>query len=371
MKFNKTLYITAAVIILALIAVFMGTRDKSDIRIAALFPLSGGLASYGEPAQRVVQIAINEINESGGIDGRPLEIDFQDHKCDPKTATSIFQQMSNVNKINLFLAVGCSGTVLSIAPQLNDQILLGSAITSPKISGVSPYVFRNYASDEVESELFAQEIKKRGYKTIGVIYEETDYAKGLRINLEKYLEGSNVIVISEGFISGSTDVRTQVTKIKSEKPDAVFVSPQTVASGDLVLGEMQKQAYKPKLIVNENILKSQDLISKYSNLLENTLSADYVLENNAKLDALLVKYKEVYGVECPQKNICATMYDNVYFLANALKERGMDIKDTQEYLKTESYSGVSGIIAFDEKNDRKNSSYTLFEIRNGKGVEVK
>ena len=369
MKSHKTLYSTIIVLILIALAVTFlvkSSNNNGTIKIGALFPLTGGLASYGEPAQKVVQIAINEINTSGGINGKKLEVDFQDHKCDSKTATSIFQQLSTINKTSLFLAIGCSGTVLSIAPQLNGQTLLGSAISSPKISGVSPYVFRNYASDENESQLFAQEIKKRGYKTVGVIYEETDYAKGLKINLEKYLEGSSIKITGEGFAAGSVDVRTQVTKIKSEKPDIVFVSPQTVTSGDLVLGEMQKQAYQPKLIVNENILKSQDLLARYSNLLENGLSADYVLVDNSKLNTLLAKYKEVYGVDCPQKNICATMYDNVYLLANGLKT-----ESTQDYLKTATYSGVSGVIAFDEKNDRKNSDYTLFEIRNGNGVEVK
>jgi branched-chain amino acid transport system substrate-binding protein len=369
MKSSKNLYFASVLIILITLTLWILVKsvdNQTTIKIGALFPLTGGLASYGEPAQKVVQIAVSEINANGGVNGKKLEINFQDHKCDPKTATSIFQQLSTLSKTDLFLAVGCSGTVLSIAPQLNNQILLGSAISSPKISGVSPFVFRNYVSDENESRLFAQEIKNKGYKTVGVIYEETDYAKGLKINLEKYLDGSGVKVIGEGFATGSTDVRTQVTKIKSQKPDIVFVSPQTITSGDLVLGEMQKQAYQPKLIVNENILKSQDLMTRYSNLLDTGLSADYVLANNDKLNALFKKYKEAYGVDCPQKNICATMYDNIYLLTEGLKTN-----NTQNYLKTASYSGVSGVISFDEKNDRKNSDYTLFEIRNGKGVEVK
>jgi branched-chain amino acid transport system substrate-binding protein len=374
MKSNKTLYITILVLILLGIGIFFSLKssnNQGNIKIGALFPLTGGLASYGEPAQRSVQLAVDEINNTGGVNGQKIEVNFLDHKCDPKTAVTIFQQISATSKTNLFLAVGCSGTVLSVAQQLQNQILLGSAITSPKISGVSPFVFRNYVSDDKESALFAKVIKEKGYKTVGVIFEKTDYAEGLKINLEKYLEESGVSVVGEGFVTGSTDVKTQVTKIKSANPDVVFVSPQTVTSGDLVLGEMQRQAYHPKIIVNENIFKSSDLLSRYSELLNGGLSADYVLVDNEKINNLMNKYKEKYGTDCPQKNICATMFDNVYLYANAIKEKGNDIKAIQAYLKTETYSGSSGQISFDEKNDRKDISYTLFEIKEGKGVEVK
>ena len=87
-------------------------------------------------------------------------------------------------------------------------------MTTPKITNLSPYVFRNWASDARESELFAREIKGRGYRRIGIINEETDYAQGLRIWLEKNLQGFGVEVFAESFASGSTDVRSQLAKLK-------------------------------------------------------------------------------------------------------------------------------------------------------------
>jgi len=369
--------ITLGIILLIVVSfgaymVLCSKNEVESIKIGALFPLTGGLATYGEPAQKAVQLAVNEINAQGGIDGKKIEVDFQDHKCDSKIAISSFQQLNSVKDIKLYMGVGCSGTVLALAPQIKDSILLVSAVTSPKVTGSSPLIFRNYASDADESRLFGEYVKNSSYKTLGSIYEETDYAKGLFLNLENNLNGSGVQISKESFVSGSTDVKTQVTKIKSSNPDVVFVSVQTVSSGDIVLGEMIKQNFKPKhIIVNENILKSTELVKKYSVLLEGAISADYVTENNEKLDNLLKKYKETYGEDCPQKNICSTMYDNVYLLVDAVKSSDYDVKKIKTYLEQVSFEGTSGTIGFDKNNDRKNAGYTLFKIKNGNIEKIK
>jgi branched-chain amino acid transport system substrate-binding protein len=354
------------IIILVIILIVLSVnvqKEPKTIKIGAIFPLTGGLASYGEPAQKVAKLAMDEINTKGGIDGKKLEINFQDHKCDPKIAVSTFQQLKSSEDIKIYMGVGCSGAVLSIAPQLEDSILLVSAVSSPKVTGVSPLVFRNYASDADESRLFAEYIKNKNLKSLSSLYEETDYAKGLVLNLEKNLEGYEIEINKEGFVSGATDIKTQVTKIKSLNADIVFVSVQTVTTGDLVLGEMLKQNFKPKnLIVNENILKSKNLLEKYPGLLEKAVSADYITNGSSKLDELLSKYKAKYGEDCPQINICATVYDNVYLLADAVEKEGYDSKKIGEYLGKVSFDGVSGQIGFDTNNDRKNAGYTLFEI---------
>ena len=136
MSKTKKILIIAAVLVLGVIVGVNSYKSSSNtIEIGALFPMTGGLASYGEPAQKVAQLAVDEINAKGGINGKKLEINFQDHKCDAKSAVSAYQNLHNTGT-NLFLAVGCSGTVLSVAPQLKDSVLLLSAATSPKISKV-------------------------------------------------------------------------------------------------------------------------------------------------------------------------------------------------------------------------------------------
>lgn len=358
----------AAVVVIVVGAVTFTRSSKSDtVTIGALYPLTGGLASYGEPAQKTAQLVVDEVNAAGGIDGAKLVLAFEDHKCDPKEAVAVFNKLHDIQGIRVFTAAACTGTVVSVAPLLKDSVMLAPVISAPKATGLSPNFFRNYAKDSDEAKLFAAEIVKRGYKTVGVIHEETDYAKGLRVSLEGFLKGTGVTVISESFTSEATDVRTQVSKMKALNPDLVFVSPQTVPNAEKVLKAMRDQQFVPKaLFVNDNVIKSADLLTRYSDLLNGAIGGDYIIHNSAALDAMLAKYKAKYGMDCPQKNICATVYDSVHMLVNAIDAEGNDAADVQKYLKAVKYDGVSGTVSFDEKNDRANAEYSLFVVKNGK-----
>lgn len=366
---NRSLLVgLAAVVVIVVGGVTLTRSSKPDtITIGALYPLTGGLASYGEPAQKTAQLVIEEINAAGGIDGAKLVLAAEDHKCDPKEAVAAFNKLHDIQGIRVFTAAACTGTVVSVAPLLKDSVMLAPVISAPKATGLSPNFFRNYAKDSDEAKLFAAEIVKRGYKTVGVIHEETDYAKGLRVSLEKFLAGTGVAVISESFTSDATDVRTQVSKMKALNLDLVFVSPQTVPNAEKVLKAMRDQQFVPKaLFVNDNVIKSSDLLARYSDLLNGAIGGDYIIHNSAALDAMLAKYKAKYGMDCPQKNICATVYDSVHMLADAIDAEGYDAAGVQSFLKTAKYDGVSGTVSFDEKNDRANAEYSLFVVKNGK-----
>lgn len=349
-----------------------GQSTAGPVKIGALFPLTGGLANYGEVIRNATQIAVDEINAAGGIDGRKLEVNYQDHQCQPATAVSAFQQLANTQDTHLFISAACSGTVSAVAPLLGDKnILLGTLITASKLSGISPSVFRNYASDTDGVNLFAKYILDKGFKSVAILYEETDYAKGIKIGLENALRDNGVTIVSEGFVTDAADLRTPVAKLKAAGTEALFLSPQTVTTGDKILQSMQQLSFKPgALLVNENVYRSTDLMSRYAGLLEGAVSVDYVIAQNEKNEKMLAAYKARFGKECPYVNICTTGYDNIYMLKAAIEKEGMDIVDIRSYLSKVSYEGISGKIQFSEKNDRKGTDYTLFMVRDGKGVKI-
>jgi len=372
---SKTTKIILGMIVVIIIVIgvwyFMTKQTPGgEIKIGALFPLTGGLAQYGEVAQKSAQIAMDEINANGGINGKKLVIDFQDHQCNPQTAVTLFEQLNSVENINIFTSAACSGTVSALAPKLNEtkSLLLGTITTANSLTGVSPYFFRNWASDGAEAELLSQKIKSIGINKLGVINEETDYAKGLRTSIEKDLSGTGIIITGESFTTGSTDIRTQLTKLKSENLDAIFLSPQTVTTGDMILKQMTDLGFKPKhIFVNDNILKSLTLLSSYKNLLENAISGDYVPNMN-KASNFLAEYNKKYG-PCPQPNLGASVYDAIKLLAQAIEKNGYDAEKVKNYLKTINYNGITGNISFDQNNNRSNANYFLFIIKNGKAVQ--
>lgn len=361
----------AAIVLGGGYALYQNSAQAETVKIGALYPLTGGLAQYGELAQKTAQIAIDEINAAGGINGKKVEIVIQDHKCDPKEAISVFEQLTSARGIKVFTSAACTGTVVSVGSLLEQKnaVLLTTVLSGPKASGVSPYLFRNYASDANEARLFAEEIRAKGYKKVAIINEETDYAKGLRSALEGYLKNSGVTIVGESFATGATDVRAQLTKLKAENADVVFVSPQTVTSGEVVLKQMEDLQFKPKhLFVNDNVIKSKDLVGKHAALLEGALGGDYIIPKTEAIQILLDKYMAKYGAECPQPNMCAVVYDTVNILVKAVAEKGENAQSVQGYLQSLQYAGITGTIAFDEKGDRKNADYALFEVKSGQAI---
>jgi branched-chain amino acid transport system substrate-binding protein len=363
------------VIIIIIIAVafsFSSSSSSNTIKIGGLYPLTGGLASYGEPAHNMADVAVADINAAGGINGKQLELVSQDDQCDPKAALSAFQQMTS-SGLKVFSIVACSGTVSSIAPTLqpNSAVMIGTVTSANSLTGISPYFFRNWASDGQEAQLLADRAIAQKYKSIGVIYENTAYAKGLEISLASDLKNSNISVDGESFDSGTTDVRTQLTKLQALKPDVLFVSVQTVTSGETILSQMEQLGYHPSVMfINDNILKSATLLSKHSSLLEGAVGGDYVFQASPELNNALAEYKAKYGNDCPQINICAAEYDAIQLLAKAISTSGVSTDGIKSYLSQANYSGLSGTISFDSNNDRTNAHYSLFIVKSGRATQI-
>lgn len=367
---NKFIWIGVVVILIAVISFGFINNNNGSVKIVALYPLTGGVASWGESSQKGMEMAVAEINNAGGINGRPLEVIYADHKCDAKTALSAFEQYLPQSKI--FTSSSCSGTVLSLAPKMQstDSVLLATVVASVKISNVSPAVFRNWAVENRQSAIVAGKIKELGLKKVGVIYEETDYAKGLEIALEKNLENSGVTIIAESFTTGATDVRTQLAKLKAAKVEAIFVSPQTETSSEVILSQMEQLNFKTKMFVNDIVFGAPNLIAKHTAILEGAFGGNFVISND-KLDKFLVDYKAIYGTDCAHVSACAVAYDSGKILAEAINANGNTASGVKSYLKTLNYTGVSGITKFDSNNDRDGVGYSLSTITDGKVVLVK
>ena len=383
MKNNyKKITIAILVIIVLVVAIVLNSKGKSnDVTITAIFPMTGGLASYGDSASKASILAVEEINTNGGINGKTLKLNLQDHKCDAKEAVSIYKQFQSTT--NLFSSIACSGTALAIAPMLenDNKVLLGTTITTPKLSGISRNLFRNWSSDAKEAELFANLLKNVNYQKIGIIYEQTDYAKGLKDSLEKNIiaddanNSNKKEIYSESFVTGSTDVRSQLTKLQADNVDVIFISPQTVTSAEVIIKQMIELNFKPRIIlVNDNIIKSAPTLKAYSAFLQGAYGGDFSIATSKSIEDFKIKYQKRFGEDCKQINICIAQYDAINMIADSLRataKSNYDSQKIQEYIKNINYSGISGEISFDEKNDRKNATYTLFKVNGGVAIEVK
>lgn len=371
---SKTVkWIIAIIVIILIIAGlwYYGSKSSSTatptetIKIGALLPLTGGVASWGESSQNGALMAVDYINNNGGINGQKLELISQDHTCDPKKALSAYQQMLPQTKI--FISSSCSGTVLSVAPNLerDNALLLATVVGSVKISSASPYLFRNWTVETKQASLIGQEIKKLGYKKIGILNEQTDYCKGLAVGLQDSLKDSGVEIVVDSFAPGTTDVRTQLTKLKSQKVEALFFAPQTDTSSEVVLSQMEELKFKPKIFVDDIVLGAPKLLTDHATLLEGAVGCNFVSQSD-KIQSFLGSYKARFGTEIAHATAGAIAYDSIMMLADAIRANGNTSQGIAKYLKGVNYQGVSGENSFNQQNDRGGVGYVLNTVRNGR-----
>ena len=141
---NKKILFGILSILILLVLVFSFTttglinlnKNKETYKIGSILPLSGDASSFGVPFQKTLNLAVKEINENGGIDGKQVKIIYEDGKCENKQANQAANKLININNVNTIIGGICSGETLAAAPiaEENKVILFSPASGSPKIT---------------------------------------------------------------------------------------------------------------------------------------------------------------------------------------------------------------------------------------------
>jgi len=218
------------IIIIVVVLVFYKPAPKGTIKIGFIGPLTGSAASAGEPTQKAVALAVEEINNSGGIKGRPIKIIYEDGKCEGKEAVNAAQKLINIDKVKIIIGGFCSGETLAVAPiaEAAKIILFSTGSGSPDITNAGDYIFRNFPSDASSGRKIAELAIENNLKSIALLVETTDYAQAIKkVFNDHFSELGGKIPIDESFTSQSTDLRAQLTRIKAKNPNAIYFLPQS------------------------------------------------------------------------------------------------------------------------------------------------
>lgn len=192
------------VVVVVAITFSVQSKDTSAIKIGFVAALSGDAASFGESEKKAVDIAVNEINNSGGINGRPLEIIYEDGRCNGKDALAAIQKLIHVDLVGIVLGGTCSSETLAMAPiaEENKTILFSAFSSSPLITNAGDYTFRNGPSDEDVTKLEANTISKK-YHRVAIISENLDYSQGVRKMMKKVFNDNGTEIVADEVYNGS------------------------------------------------------------------------------------------------------------------------------------------------------------------------
>jgi branched-chain amino acid transport system substrate-binding protein len=355
------------------------TKDTSSndtpIKIGAVLRLSRG-ASDGIPARHGMEIAVDQINAAGGIDGRKLEIVFYDSKDDSTTAVNAVQKLISVDKVQAIVGPMMSGNVLASAPLCNRDkvVMLTPSGTSPKISQAGPYIFRLCTPIHTQAQaLVAKALELSGKKTpsAAIVYSNDPYGKGCKELFTKYLGEQGITPAGvEAFQIGDKDFQAQLTNIAGTNPDILFFPGYLQETAPLMSQARQMG------LTGLSVGVFGDMAPLYVELAgkaaENHLNAsEYDQANPSELNQKFVAaYKDVLAAN-PQASdnimFASLTYDAIQLLAGAFSQGALTGEAIKTYLDTQdAFPGVTGNLSFDANGDVQKGDVYLFQVKNGK-----
>ncbi len=356
----------------ALLAGASGTFAQETIKLVNLLELSGAIASAGTQYRNGVELAVQEINQAGGVLGRKFETTTLDSQSNPGVSKALATKAADMG---VFAVVGptLSGSmVVSMNETRRAEIpnFTGAAAAAITSQG-NPYVIRTNSTQAVTMPKVARYIKD-GLKaqTVDLIYANTDFGKGGRDEFQKAAQALGLKVGADvSTDQGQVDFASAVIKVKQSNADVLFVYINEEESARL-LRELRKQGYA-KPIVGDTTLISQkviDLAGEAANgvLGHVPLTADAPTPTMRAFDQ---KYTQAYKMKSDHNGIQGYMVpyiikavsekigkiDNKAFVA-ALKGMPLYVKD---------HPGLLMDMKFDAKGDADRVSY-LVEVKNGK-----
>ena len=213
----------------AALAVLAGLAQAADIKLGVAEALSGGAAQYGQSIRNGFQLAADEINAAGGIQGNKLVLVVEDEQGKKEEAINAFKKLIFQDKVLMLFGPTLSNSAQAADPiaQAAKVVVFGTSNTADGITSIGDHVFRNSVTEaDVLPVTLSTAVKKLGIKKVAVLYGNDDvFTKSGYDNFKKALEAQKIAVTTtETFAKGDVDFKAQLTKIKASNPDALVLS---------------------------------------------------------------------------------------------------------------------------------------------------
>jgi len=345
---------------------------EEPIYIAAIYPMTGDNALFGEIEVQAHQFVVDQINEAGGINGRSVELEVFDDRGDPQEGANIAQKITGDPKFVAGFGHFRSVVTLAAAPIYNDAgfLFLTDSINE-KISCLSPWLFRYSITDrEAGRQLAWAAIENHPeYETAAIIYSQTDFAVGQMETVSAELRELGVeVVAKESYFEGqSRDFTPQLTKIKAADPDVIFAMSYYAEAANIV--QQARQLGMEQEFWGPDGLNNAGLIELGGEAVEGVHVVSYFSEAAPYpgVRETVAAYEEKWGVK--PDGISAITLDATRLLLQGIEEVGTDREALREWLANEKgFVGIAGPIEFDECNDNMRR-IVVIEVEGGKFVE--
>ena len=343
-------------------ALSLGTAAAAEpIRIGVAEALSGGAAQYGISIRNGFQMAADEINAAGGVNGSKIELVIEDEQGKKDEAINAFKKLIFQDKALMLFGPTLSNSAAAADPiaQAAHVVVFGTSNTADGITTIGDHVFRNSVTEaDVLPVTLRVAAKVAKIKKVAVMYGNDDvFTKSGYDAFKKALEDQKMpVTTTETFAKGDVDFKAQLTKIKATNPDAIVLSALIAEGAPIMVQARQLGLNVPFIGGNGmNSVKVFDLAKGASDGL--WVGSPWSIENRTpENNSFIIAYTKKYSA--PPDQFAAQAYDAMHIATAAMKkiklsgDLAKDRSALQAALPAVKWTGATGSFAFRRVNDK-------------------
>lgn len=334
-----------------------GGSETGPIVVGLYGDLSGQTSSFGQSTRNGAQMAVEEINAAGGINGRQVKLLVEDDQGQPAQAATVVTKLINQDKVHAVLGEVASTNSLAAAPVAqNAKIpMITPSSTNPKVTEVGDYIFRVCFIDPFQGAVMAKfAANTLKAKTAAVLGDfNSDYSKGMtQFFEEEFNKDGGRVIMKQTYTQTDPDFKAQLTSIRNSNPDVIFVPGYYGQVG--VIAKQARELGIQKPLLGGDGWDAPQLWELGGEALSNSyISNHYSIDDpSPAIQKFVSAYRARYNNLAPDA-IAALGYDAMNVLADAIKRAGATdaTKLRDAIAQTKGFPGVTGNITLNEKRN--------------------
>ncbi len=362
--------ILAVVIVLVVVAAIAASINKKEntsggnapIKIGAIISQTGVAAQFGEMSQKGIDLAVKEINSNGGIEGRKVEVIYEDDRTDPKIAAGLYHKLRGIDGVSAIIGSNfdfVTQPVFALA-STSDTVIISPS--NPRIAGIFDTNKNSFVMMSDFDKIigaFDDYLKNESFNKLGIVRFNSGFSEEITRVLNDMVVAMGKPKISEQIYQeiGSNDFRTAILKLKQENVDLVFldmIGPDPV----LFMNQAKQLGYNPKVISHDGIRDAMAVKGTDPKIFNEVVIVNWNVSTKAFED----KFKAAYGIE--QTNSANRAYDAVYVLAQAAAKT-KNKSEIPNYLVATDFTTPNGEFDFSHEHSAENTEVKLMIVKNG------
>jgi len=350
--------------------ILLGCSSKKVISIGVVGTMSGTQSDLSVSGRRGVEIAVKELNASGGILGKQVEVVVKDDKNDPKRSQEIVDEFVNEG-IDIVIGNYTSGMLTAAYDiiQQRDIVYVGPTISADSLNGIDDHFIRFIPSTREQADTIIKDVTKKGYQGFLVVLDEKNkgFSDALLNNFEEQLQRSGGTIeqlISYDQLDTHVFESIKTSIMENKAIDSMFIIGNGTDIAAIAQQLTKEDIHLP--IYGPLWAHTSDLITKGSHAVEGivVVSGIDMSSSEAKFISFRQTYKELYGEDVTFAAMYS--YESMMAIAQAMKESKKSdwesVKNT--LINIQTYSGIQSDYSLDEFGDNKRA-YGLDTILDG------